>query len=511
MNAHCTLDSDPRGGAMFTHNQLRVLTRLAALLVLLAPPALSPIQAQSQFSAHTLKLGEKGVSPPASIADVAWIAGSWRGPAFGGICDEIWSPPEGNNMVGMFRLVKDGKTVFYELMTIVEENNSLVMKLKHFNSSLNGWEEKDVSQNFPIVKIGLTEAFFSGLTYRKLTDGSLQIFVAMKEKSGELAEEEFRLRPPTSNEVKAKIEEKSLIRTHALKINVDDMQKALLFYVEKLGFEIQDKSAYPQTVILKTNDRIKLILNRVERLQKAGPKDTQVGLTLQVNDLDQSIARLKSQGVQFAEPEPRKEAVGNAITILDPFGRRISLMHQTVGKVESFKEPRIYNFGLLIPDMNMGRTFYANGLGFVVRSEKYLPLDLPLGHKDKSFGFMLHYRYGVQAFKTGYSEAAPYYTIVFETDNMKEALEAMNRNGIEIIRQEPPKAGKPGTVVFTDPFGNISELEGVGIMTAEQTQVPNQNPAIPKAWLPSGRVEMRGDNSARTLRTRRTGIRYDSL
>ena len=59
-------------------------------------------------------------------------------------------------------------------------------------------------------------------------------------------------------------------------------------------------------------------------------------------------------------------------------------MHQTIVKVEPFKEPGIYNFGLLIPDMNVARDFYPNRLGFVVRSEKYLPKDLQLGHKDNS-------------------------------------------------------------------------------------------------------------------------------
>ena len=61
-------------------------------------------------------------------------------------------------------------------------------------------------------------------------------------------------------------------------------------------------------------------------------------------------------------------------------------MHQTVlSRWSRFKEPRLYNYGFLIPDMEAGRDFYSNKLGFVVRSEKYLPLDLPLGHKDKSF------------------------------------------------------------------------------------------------------------------------------
>ena len=276
----------------------------------------------------------------------------------------------------------------------------------------------------------------------------------------EIQLERLSLRASAAEELKnANAEEQSLLRTHALKINVDNMKKALTFYVEKLGFEIEDRRAYPRRVTLKTGDRIKLILNKVERLQKVALTDTQVGLTLEVNDLDQAIARMKSAGVEFAETEPRKEAVGNAIFIRDPFGRKISLMHQTIVKVEPFKEPRIYNFGLLIPDMSVGRDFYANRLGFVVRSEKYLPKDLPLGLKDNSFGFMLHYRPGVQAVKSDYPRALPYYTIVFETDNLQGTVEAMAKDGIEIIRKQLPKNGKPATVVFRDPFGNISELE----------------------------------------------------
>jgi catechol 2,3-dioxygenase-like lactoylglutathione lyase family enzyme len=70
------------------------------------------------------------------------------------------------------------------------------------------------------------------------------------------------------------------------------------------------------------------------------------------------------------------------------------MMHQTIVKVEPFKEPRIYNFGVLVPDMKAARAFYHDVLGFVERSEKYLPLDLPLGYSDNTFAFMLHYRPG---------------------------------------------------------------------------------------------------------------------
>lgn len=445
---------------MYQHERSRLSILSLALLTIISISA--GLKGQTQSAPRTLTLAEGAVSPSTSLADVAWIAGHWRGTAFGGSCDEIWSPPEGNSMVGLFRLVKDGKAIFYELMTIVEEKQSLVMKLKHFGPGLNGWEEKNESESFPLVKIGRNEAFFSSLTYRKLEDGSLQIFLSMKRKSGEIAEQDFHLQPvgqgtQSSDGAMPATEQQPMLRTHALKINVDNMSKALSFYEQKLGFEIEDRSNYPKQVVLKTGERVRLILNRVDSLQSAGPADSQVGLTLQVNDLDQAIARLRSVGVDFAESQPRQEAVGNAIFIRDPFGRRISLMHQTIDKVDTFKEPRIYNFGLLIPDMRLAREFYSNKLGFVVRSEKYLPGDLPLGHEDKSFGFMLHMRPGVQSTRRRVRNRAPWYTIVFETDNLQQAVASLRKNGIE-CELTRSSVGTEQVAVFEDPFGNASEI-----------------------------------------------------
>ncbi len=273
-----------------------------------------------------------------------------------------------------------------------------------------------------------------------------------------------------TNQAEGNREGPVLFRTHALKINVDDMKKALAFYVEKLDFEIEDRSDYPRQVVLKADDRIKLILNNVKRFRKVEPLDTQVGLTLQVNDLDQSIEKMKLRGVEFAEKEKRKEGVGYAIFIRDPFGRQISLMHQTIVKVAPFKEPRIYNFGLLIPDINAGREFYANKLGFVVLSEKYLPKDLPMGHADKSFGFMLHCRSGVRKVKNEYPRVVPYYTIVFETKSLQEAVNAMTNNGVKILGKTLSKNGKGGLLFFEDPFGNVSELVEVSSHTSAGSQ-----------------------------------------
>ena len=248
------------------------------------------------------------------------------------------------------------------------------------------------------------------------------------------------------------------IRTYGAKINVDDMEKALAFYTGKLGFEVADREDYPRQVILKADDRNKLILNRVGRLASRAPSDTGLSFTLQVNDLDQAINKMRSLGVEFGESQRRKEGVGDAIYIKDPFGRRISLMHQTVVKVEPFKEPKLYNFGFLVPDMELAREFYSGKLGFVVRSEKYLPKDLPLGNRDQTFAFMLHYRQGVKSVTTARPAAEPFNTLVFETDNLPAAVKMLKARGVSVLDSQKRKGAQGDYVVFKDPFGNVSEL-----------------------------------------------------
>ena len=44
---------------------------------------------QSPVTSNTLKLDQKQNMPHASVADIAWLAGSWTSEAFGGVGEEI--------------------------------------------------------------------------------------------------------------------------------------------------------------------------------------------------------------------------------------------------------------------------------------------------------------------------------------------------------------------------------------------------------------------------------------
>ncbi len=133
--------------------------------------------AQTSVSENILKLDTGNSSPKASVNDVAWIAGHWKGKAFGGEVEEIWTPPSGGSMMCAFKLVVDSKVKFYEFIAIIEENESLILRLKHFHHDLKGWEEKDETVDFPLVKIAEDKVNFDGFTIEKISENEINVFV----------------------------------------------------------------------------------------------------------------------------------------------------------------------------------------------------------------------------------------------------------------------------------------------------------------------------------------------
>jgi hypothetical protein len=150
-----------------------------------APPA-----ATQGSTPNTLTLPAGAPRPPARVADLAWLAGRWVGEGLGGNVEEAWSAPDAGAMVGYFRLVKDGKTVFYELMTLLEVEGSVEMRLKHANPDMTGWEEKNDFVTFRLVKHDPTGAYFSGLTFRRVNDDLIEGYLALRNRTDKSVREE---------------------------------------------------------------------------------------------------------------------------------------------------------------------------------------------------------------------------------------------------------------------------------------------------------------------------------
>ncbi|MXO91324.1 DUF6265 family protein [Pontixanthobacter aquaemixtae] len=134
------------------------------------------------------RVGAEGFeSPPASIYQMDWLTGQWVGDGIRGApAMESWLPPTGGTMVGTF--VQEAPAdesgasaiMFTEHMYLMEQGDSLVLKLKHFNADLTGWEEKDDMLAFRLLAIEPCAAYFNALTLRCDGDDGLVAAVRMK-------------------------------------------------------------------------------------------------------------------------------------------------------------------------------------------------------------------------------------------------------------------------------------------------------------------------------------------
>ncbi|HRY44137.1 MAG TPA: DUF6265 family protein [Thermoanaerobaculia bacterium] len=112
-----------------------------------------------------------GGSPPrpapraaiaASLADIAWLSGGWvveKGETYS---EEWWSAPSGDSMVGAWRLSISGRARLFELLTLMEEEGRVVLRIRHFDAKGVAWEEKDRPLVLPLVEKGTRQAVFEG-------------------------------------------------------------------------------------------------------------------------------------------------------------------------------------------------------------------------------------------------------------------------------------------------------------------------------------------------------------
>lgn len=129
-------------------------------------------------------VAEPEIALEPKLENIRWIAGNWKGEAFGGITEENWSEPSGGSMMATFKLINDGKVSFYEIETISEVNNSLLLRLKHFNNDLKGWETKDETVDFPLIRVTKNKAIFEGMIFESVDENNMIVYVAIEQKDG---------------------------------------------------------------------------------------------------------------------------------------------------------------------------------------------------------------------------------------------------------------------------------------------------------------------------------------
>lgn len=125
----------------------------------------------SHLASAQVRQLEPGQSPgKGQVEELNWMVGYWTGPGLGGDCEEVWMPAQDGHMIGTFRFWSGGKLVFSEFMNLVQDGESVAMKLKHFNPDLSGWEEKEKWTTFQLIELKGQTAFFHGMTISRAGD-----------------------------------------------------------------------------------------------------------------------------------------------------------------------------------------------------------------------------------------------------------------------------------------------------------------------------------------------------
>ena len=116
-------------------------------------------------SAHAQTVPKGG-----TLADISFIQGHWKATNDGRAVEGMWMAPDGDNMVGMMRMMKGDKVSMYEILAYEQNTQGLISLVKHFQPGLIGQEEKDKQDRYNFVEASKGRAIF-----QKEGDAALRI------------------------------------------------------------------------------------------------------------------------------------------------------------------------------------------------------------------------------------------------------------------------------------------------------------------------------------------------
>jgi hypothetical protein len=105
---------------------------------------------QASVSANAPKLAPEPNSPgqtaeqslgsPATLSDFTWLAGNWQGAWGPRIVEQTWMAPKAGEMLGIFRVLENDKTLVIELLSLMETPEGIEFRFRHFTPPLVAWE-----------------------------------------------------------------------------------------------------------------------------------------------------------------------------------------------------------------------------------------------------------------------------------------------------------------------------------------------------------------------------------
>lgn len=122
---------------------------------------LLPSLAQETSPSPAPATSPKASPPQATLADFAWLAGSWQGELNGLHVDQSYMAPKNGLILGDFRMTDKEKTLFVEIFTFLEKKDGVELYVRHFSPELGiGQDEKDRPLLLKLVRLDSKQAEF---------------------------------------------------------------------------------------------------------------------------------------------------------------------------------------------------------------------------------------------------------------------------------------------------------------------------------------------------------------
>ena len=125
---------------------------------------------------------------------------------------------------------------------------------------------------------------------------------------------------------------------------MDDLERAVDFYCNTLGFTARD-GEHPPDVLLLQSDGIPLLLNKIDH---SAPRHegARILLAIETHSIVRTMGALKAKGVEFLDDEPRGFSGGLLADFRDPAGNVLRLVQprrlRILERPEPDQLPRLY-------------------------------------------------------------------------------------------------------------------------------------------------------------------------
>jgi len=115
-------------------------------------------------------------APPTTLADLAWLEGSWIGDMPQGPVEHVILSSRASHMPSFVRALAGDKVAFYEISVFAEAAGSLVNRVKHFTAELAGWEAQGAYVERQLLERDEDRFYFDGLTLSRTGPDSFTVY-----------------------------------------------------------------------------------------------------------------------------------------------------------------------------------------------------------------------------------------------------------------------------------------------------------------------------------------------